>query len=48
MPRKGYQAITVKNSTYKKILEIANILEKSVPETLLILAEQYKGDNPIA
>jgi hypothetical protein len=41
MPRKGYRNVTVKTSTYNKLVEVANLLSKSPPETVEHLTDSF-------
>jgi hypothetical protein len=39
--RKGYRCLSIKEATHTKLVQIANILEKSVPDTIDELADRF-------
>jgi hypothetical protein len=41
IPKPGYRAITINSVAYGKVVEVSNLLNKSVPETILFLAEEF-------
>lgn len=43
MPKKGFVAITIKESVHKALIKLAKKLDKSIPETVKFVAEHYQS-----
>lgn len=43
MPKKGFNAITIKTSVYAKLAELAKKLDKSIPEVVKLTVETYQS-----
>jgi hypothetical protein len=46
MPKKGYKSITIRETLFEKLTQIAEKLQRSIPETVELIVKHYEKELP--